>query len=118
MKKSLLCIAVLLCLFSTSFAENWYYVGQEKGYSYFIDNSRVTKDEHQAMLYIKRLSPHGDYTISKNLFRRVERDATMLHWSQYDDAGNLWESASTKKPRVKVDSSNSLKKIFELIWGN
>lgn len=118
MKKLFICLSLLLCLFTTSFAANWYWVGKSSnGYNYFIDNDTVMKNNKEAAVWVKITKPSGDTSLNRLWFKRDSHEYTLIEYIDYDSHGtitNSYRSSVANWSSVAPDSMSE--SIYYSIW--
>lgn len=123
MKKIIISIVTLLALnLSPVFAADWYYVANsningEPGFSVFIDNNRVLKDNKEAVVWIKYNFDDGTKLIEECYFDRKYMTVTTFYWILYDENGDIvFSEENDKKKHTPIAPDTIYESIFNLIW--
>ena len=116
-------IIALLFLFSCSvipsFAANWYYVAGDDTISFFVDNSSVIKNNHEAVVWVKTINTDGNYALRQVRLTYSPHTFTFLSENFYDATGNIIHSriySSYSQKTVPVPPDTFVDAIWHLIW--
>ncbi|MCH4095577.1 MAG: hypothetical protein LKE88_02855 [Acidaminococcus provencensis] len=102
-----------------TFPDRWYYLGiNDRGNSFYVDNSTVQKDSAYAFVWTKSASPNGTWTIAHYFMRRKERTYTVpIAYSLVYPGKDGYIDAEGFPNDVELILPDSLEeKLYDAIW--
>ena len=118
MRRILLILIFILGIGSSAFATSWYYVGtqHESGYSIYVDNDTVIKNNEYAVVWTKTLYTNGSYFMER-IYVSHDRYMKIMSAFLYNTQGHLIKRYDFSKYQVQeIVPESDGDFLYHLIW--
>lgn len=121
MKKYLLTLFLIFSFITPCFAANWYWIGNDDGVNYFVDNDSVVKNQHQAFVVTKLVFPSGDYKIIQMRMNHDDQTYKFTSLYEYDSHNRMkytYNYSTGSNLGLTIHANSFTEAVYHSLWSD
>lgn len=121
MKKYLFTLLLIFSFITPCFAANWYWIGNDEGVNYFVDNDSVVKNQHQAFVVTKLVFPSGDYKIIQMRMNHDDQTYNFTSLYEYDSHNRMkytYNYSTDSNLGLSIHINSFTETVYHSLWSD